>query len=103
MGLDEYNALDTSKLNCLFQRFHKMKNKFTSKLGKTKHYRLFEKGRDKLGQEIDVVNLIRSRRHWQKVIQLVVKILGSEENGLREKADNILTLVSDSDSNDSDG
>ena len=46
-----------------------MKYERCKKLGESKQYRLFEKGREILKKEIDVVNLIKSRRYMLKFIE----------------------------------
>ena len=77
-----------------------MKLSFCKNFFKSKEYRLFEKGRELLSKEIDVVKLIKSHRLRQKVIDTKIKMTQNEKETLKKQALTVISLTSDSDTSD---
>ena len=69
----EGHDLQTDKLNCLRQRIHDT-NWLCCCKKKSKHYKLFEKGRKDLAQEIDIVKFLQSYRLLRKHVELKAKL-----------------------------
>ena len=102
---DKDNANDNellpyTKLNCLYQRLQNLKLSFCKNFVKSKEYRLFEKGRELLSKEIDVVKLIKSHRLRQKVIDTKIRMTQNEKETLKKQALTVISLTSDSDTSD---
>ena len=98
--VNDKELLPYTKLNCLYQRLQNMKLSFCENFVKSKEYRLFEKGRELLSKEIDVVKLIKSHRLRQKVIDTKIKMTQNEKETLKKQALTVISLTSDSDTSD---
>ena len=94
------DPLAYTKLNCLYQRLQNLKLSFCKKFVKSKEYRLFEKGRELLSEELDVVKLIKSHRLRQKVIDTKIRMTQNEKETLKKQALTVISLTSDSDTSD---
>ena len=57
------SILDPGKMNCFLKRFYELGIcKKTCNCGRSRRYRLFKEGREKLSEEIDVVRLLQKVR-----------------------------------------
>ena len=70
--------LNPNKVNCLAQRVHDC-GWNPSRLRKTTHERLFEKGRELLSKEIDIARFLQQFRRLERIISLKISLTSPEK------------------------
>ena len=101
LNLQKYpgNDLEPDKVNCLYQRFHDACSCCCSR--RSKHYKLFEKGREDLENEIDIVEFLKNFRMLRKHVDLKAKLHFDEKKYVENNRFHKLT-ISDPSSSDNE-
>ena len=96
----EGSQLKPDKVNCLMQRLH---DAGCSRFKKSTQERLFEKGREILENEIDIVNFLQKFRELTNIVNLKIKLTHDEKRFVTNKSFTKLQLSDDHEESSTDG